>query len=240
MSSNPAFASISPATISKFAEQAHLHHAKKGDAIYQAGDDWERLGFVIDGTLAMIASEGGDRQLLYEQIGPGGFFGVSAIFDGEPAMARTIVLSPAATYAWISRAAVLELCNVDAALSFALATVIARRLRNVTALLAEQISLSTRERLARFLLNFADGTGMRSALEPLSSMTQTQIAAGAGTVKEVVAKLIGEFEADDALRRERGHVRYLNRQKLIRLAAGSALTPGTPQRRADGRKPPRL
>ena len=221
IASNPAFASVSKATVSKLAEQAHVHHAKKGDSIYQAGDDWERLGVVIDGTLAMMTSEGGDRQLLYEHVGAGGFFGVSAIFDGEPAMARTVVLSPVATFAWISRAGVLELCSGDAALSLALATVIARRLRNVTALLAEQINLSTRERLARFLLNFADGKGMRTALDPLASMTQTQIAAGAGTVKEVVAKLIGEFEADEALRRERGHVRFLNRQKLIKLAAGA-------------------
>jgi CRP-like cAMP-binding protein len=221
VSGNPAFRDVAAKTLEAFVANAQTLHARRGDEIYQAGDDWERLGFVLDGMLAMLASEGGERAHLYERIGAGGVFGVSSIFDGEPEMAHTIVLSREAVYAWVPRAAVLRLCREDPALALALATVIARRLRTVTALLAEQVNLSTRERLARFLLNFAEGTGMRSAAEPLSAMTQTQIAAATGTTKEVVARLIGEFEDDEALRRERGHVRYLNRQRLIRLAAGS-------------------
>lgn len=218
---NPAFHDVTPSTLEAFVGKAQALHARRGAEIYQAGDDWERLGFVLEGTLAMLASEGGERAHLYERIGAGGFFGVSSIFDGEPEMAHTIVLSREAVYACVPRDAVLSLCRRDPSLALGLATIIARRLRTVTALLAEQVNLSTRERLARFLLNFAEGTGMRSSAEPLSAMTQTQIAAATGTTKEVVARLIGEFEDEEALRRERGHIRYLNRQRLIRLAAGA-------------------
>jgi CRP-like cAMP-binding protein len=218
LSANPAFKSVGVATLEAFVDQAQTLRARRGQEIYKPGDDWERLGFVIEGTMAMLASEGGERRHLYEQIGESGLFGVSSIFDGEPEMAHTIVLSQEAIYAWVPRSAVLALCVKDPAFCLALATVIARRLRNVTALLAEQVNLSTRERLARFLLNFAEGTGMRSALEPLPAMTQGQIAAAAGTVKEVIARLIGEFEEGGALRRDHGHIRYLNRQRLIRLA----------------------
>jgi CRP-like cAMP-binding protein len=221
ISGNSALRDVSASTLEAFVGEAQAMHARRGAEIYQAGDDWERLGLVLEGTLAMLASEGGERAHLYERIGPGGFFGVSSIFDGEPEMAHTIVLSRDAAYAWFPREAVLRLCRRDPSLALGLATIIARRLRTVTALLAEQVNLSTRERLARFLLNFAEGTGMRSSSEPLSAMTQTQIAAATGTTKEVVARLIGEFEEDEALRRERGHIRYLNRQRLIRLAAGS-------------------
>lgn len=218
---NPMFQKLSRATLEEFVLHAQPKLARRGESIYEAGSDWKRLGFVISGTLAMLASEGGERQHLYERIGAGGFFGVSAVLDGEPEMSDTVVLSQTATYAWVPRERVLELCRSDSALSLALATVVARRLRNVTALLAEQLNLSTRERLARFLLNFAEGTGMRAALPPLPAMKQSQIAAAAGTVKEVVARLIGEFENDGALRREGGHIRYVHRQQLIRLAAGA-------------------
>lgn len=221
ISDNPLFRNLSRATLEAFIEHAQPLHARRGASIYHAGSDWKRLGFVLDGTVAMLASEGGDRQHLYERIGPGGFFGVSAVLDGEPEMSDTVVLSQSVTYAWIPRERVLALCHSDPTLALALATVIARRLRSVTALLSEQLNLSTRERLARFLLNFSEGTGMRSALSPLPAMTQSQIAAAAGTVKEVVARLVGEFESDGALRREGGHIRYLNRRRLIRLAAGT-------------------
>lgn len=223
---NPAFRNVPEQTVRSFAALAEISDARRGQPIYQAGDDWDRLGMVLEGTIAMLASEGGDRQHLYEQIRAGGFFGVSAMFDGEPEMADTVVLSQHARFAWMPCSGVLELCRNDPSLSIALATVIARRLRTVTALLGEQINLSTRERVARFLLNFADGTGLRSAIDPLPAMTQVQIASAAGTVKEVVARLIAEFEADDALRRERGRIRFLNRQKLIRLAAGAPYESG--------------
>ncbi|MEO9169872.1 MAG: Crp/Fnr family transcriptional regulator, partial [Candidatus Baltobacteraceae bacterium] len=158
IAAGPTFRNVPGATLDAFVANATTMHARRGQSIYHAGNDWERLGFVLEGTLAMLATEGGERQHLYEQIGAGGLFGVSAVFDGEPEMAHTVVLSQSATFAWIPRSAVLALCRKDSELSLALATVIARRLRNVTSLLAEQVSLSTRERLARFLLNFAEGT----------------------------------------------------------------------------------
>jgi hypothetical protein len=46
-------------------------------------------------------------------------------------------------------------------------------------------------------------------------MTQSQVAASAGTVKEVAARAIAELERLQALRRERGHIRYLDRTKLL-------------------------
>jgi hypothetical protein len=48
-------------------------------------------------------------------------------------------------------------------------------------------------------------------------MTQTQVAAAAGTVKEVAARAIADLERVQALRRERGHIRYLDRAKLLEI-----------------------
>ncbi|MBC5828935.1 MAG: hypothetical protein GIW98_01925 [Candidatus Eremiobacteraeota bacterium] len=43
--------------------------------------------------------------------------------------------------------------------------------------------------------------GLHPALPPLPSITQTQIAVAAGTVKEVAARAIAELEARRALKR---------------------------------------
>jgi len=48
-------------------------------------------------------------------------------------------------------------------------------------------------------------------------MTQSQIAAAAGTVKEVAARAIAELDERGLLRRERGHIRFLDRQGLVEL-----------------------
>ena len=44
-----------------------------------------------------------------------------------------------------------------------------------------------------------------------------QIAAAGGTVKEVAARAIAELESRKALRREHGHIRYLDREVLLEL-----------------------
>jgi hypothetical protein len=71
-------------------------------------------------------------------------------------------------------------------------------------------------RVANALLPYAaPEQGLHPALPPLPNMTQSQVAASAGTVKEVAARAIAELERLQALRRERGHIRYLDRTKLL-------------------------
>jgi hypothetical protein len=60
------------------------------------------------------------------------------------------------------------------------------------------------------------------AIAPLPNMTQSQIAASAGTVKEVAARAIAELERQGLLKRERGHIRYLNRQGLTDFVRAQA------------------
>ncbi|HVA26600.1 MAG TPA: helix-turn-helix domain-containing protein, partial [Candidatus Baltobacteraceae bacterium] len=55
------------------------------------------------------------------------------------------------------------------------------------------------------------------ALAPLPNLTQAHIAASAGTVKEVAARAIAELETGGYLLREHGHIRFLDRQKLVDL-----------------------
>jgi hypothetical protein len=57
--------------------------------------------------------------------------------------------------------------------------------------------------------------GLSPARAPLPNLTQAQIAAAAGTVKEVAARAIAELEQRELLKRERGHIRYLDRQGLL-------------------------
>lgn len=79
--------------------------------------------------------------------------------------------------------------------------------------LAANLSLYTvRARLARFLIELADS--------PQSSegWTQDEIAAQIGTVRDVVGRLLREFEAENIITRDRQKIRLLNREALIKEA----------------------
>jgi CRP-like cAMP-binding protein len=96
-----------------------------------------------------------------------------------------------------------------------LARVVAQRKRDALTSLGRQSTMSIIARIAQVLLPFATAErGLSLAIDPLPNLTQSQIAASAGTVKEVAARAIAELERLELLKRERGHVCYLDRQRL--------------------------
>lgn len=218
---NPLLQGVKPNTIEQLAAHACEFTASKGQTLYRPEESWPYLGLLVDGTLGMFA-EGGYRDYLYEEISPGDFFGVSGMFDARDAMARMVVLSRTARYAAIESDLARELCDTDAKLAVLLATVLAQRVRGLTSLLAVQVNLPTMTRMARYLLQHcADSPGLAPSTGTLPLMTQAQIAAAAGTTKEVAARLIRTLEEAAALRRERGHIRYLDRDRIAVFATSN-------------------
>jgi CRP/FNR family transcriptional regulator len=218
LASSQAFCDVPARVLQELVETAAVEEARKGTAIYEAAQRWEHLGFLVEGALAMFVPGEEARERLYEHIDPGHFFGISSMFDGEAEMARTVVVSKTATYALIERARAVELCKEHGVLAVAFAATLARRVRHTTSLLAAQINLTAQQRIARYLLGFAGGPGLSRARDPLPLMTQVQIGAAVGTVKEVVGRSVAAFERQGALQRERGHICWLHRERLMELA----------------------
>ncbi len=53
--------------------------------------------------------------------------------------------------------------------------------------------------------------GLTPSLQPLRRITQTQLAATAGAVKEVAARAVAELEAVGALQRAKGRIALVDR-----------------------------
>ena len=221
LAGNDAFCDVPARVLQQMAELASVAEARKGETIYKAGERWEHLGFLVDGCIAMLVPGDESKERLYEHAYAGHFFGVSSMFDGAPEMARTMVVSQRASYACIDRSAAVQLCKTHGALAVAFATTLARRVRRTTSLLAE-MNLSAQQRIARYLLEFAGAPGLSTALDPLPLMTQSQIGAAVGTVKEVVGRTVTAFEQQGAVQREHGRIRQVHRELLMRLGGVSA------------------
>jgi CRP-like cAMP-binding protein len=133
-------------------------------------------------------------------------------------MGRTVALSKVARYASVPFEALHEIAANEPELILSIAAATAQRNRTLASELAAQVSQPIIARVAAALLPYAaPERELHPALPPLPTMTQAQIAAAAGTVKEVAARAIAELERVQALRRERGHIRYLDRSKLLAM-----------------------
>jgi CRP-like cAMP-binding protein/uncharacterized protein (DUF2249 family) len=194
------------------------HHARKNEMVCAENEPCNALGVLLDGVLASFIGAGARERLLVH-LYPFDTFGQAEYFDGGNSIGRIAVLSKTARYALLPYSQVRELLGDNAAFLSALGATTSQRNRALVNALAAQVSQPIIARVATALLPYAaPEQGMHPALPPLPNMTQSQVAASAGTVKEVAARAIAELERLEALRRERGHIRYLDRTKLLQAA----------------------
>ncbi len=79
--------------------------------------------------------------------------------------------------------------------------------------LAAELSLYTvKARLARFLMDLAD------TRQIFDNWTQDEIAAQIGTVRDVVGRLLREFENQELIKRDRHQILLLERKGLTEIA----------------------
>lgn len=87
----------------------------------------------------------------------------------------------------------------------------AERLQNVTQLAAGLSSYSVRARLAQFLIDLGDKPGT-----PFG-WTQDEIAAQIGTVRDVIGRILREFEDQGQIKRDRHQILLLDRKGLTNI-----------------------
>jgi CRP/FNR family transcriptional regulator, cyclic AMP receptor protein len=214
----PAFANVRPDTFEVLAREATVHTVRRGQVIIPEGTDWPNVGIVSEGVLAVGSGSTHSRPRIFFEVFPYEMFGEVEFFDEAPANARVSALSKLARYIRIPRPVLMSAAKADCAVGMALGRVCAQRSRDLMQSLATQGTMPIIARIAQALAPFAvPEQGLAPALAPLPNMTQAQIAAAAGTVKEVAARAIAELEQRGLLKRERGHIRFLDREKLVAL-----------------------
>ena len=211
------FAHVDRAVLQHIIDAMDEHEERKGHVVVRENELLSGVGVVWSGSLARSCSGINRDRLLYEYL-PFEMFGIVEFFDRGRTMGRIAVISKTARYALIPSRVLRLVSQRNHTLLAALGEVCAQRARLLTDALNAQVSLPIIARVANALLPYAASErGLHAVLAPLPSMTQSQIAAAAGTVKEVAARAIADLEGREALKRERGRIRYLDREKLVEV-----------------------
>lgn len=214
----PMFSRLDDAARAQLARGATTHVARRGHTVAPENVEWPWLGVVLDGVLALSTGETAQRRRVFYELHQYEVFGETEFFDSAMTLGRTIVLSKNARYARIPYSEVREVCKQNPDLIFALGEVCAQHKRELIDALSDHAAMPIIARISQVLLRYSTpGQGLCPAVAPLPSMTQSLIAASAGTVKEVAARAIADLESRGALKRERGHIVALDRQVLLDL-----------------------
>lgn len=187
-------------------------HYPAGTLILIEGDQADAMYVVVHGRvkIARIGSNG--REQVLNVIPPGGHFNTVPIFDGGPCPANVEALEDVELLA-LPRLALLAVVEQYPPLALALLTEFTGRLRHMVTLVDELALHSVQGRLANLLLTQAAAAERGEDVPPL---TQAEIAARLGTVREMVGRTLKGFETLGLIRLDRGQITILDRAGLER------------------------
>jgi CRP/FNR family transcriptional regulator len=212
------FANAKASTIRDVAATATERSYRQSEPIFDEGEIWPYLAFVRTGKVVYtLLSPDGKTHALGERL-PLDPINETGTFDGGGATTRaealtdcTLVLVPAETIVHAIRN------DVELAIGFLTEASQARR-RSIDTI-SDLAFAHVLQRVAKFLLSYAPATtGMAKGLSGVENLSQAQIAAAAGTVRDMAARALLRLKNATAVELDRGRVRALDREKLEAFA----------------------
>jgi len=213
----PLFATLSPEGLAQIATVTVERRYTRGDIIILAGQEGGALYFVREGLVKIFrTSEEGKEQTL-RLIDAGHTFNDVPALDGGPNPASAMAMEPTVVCA-TSGAELRRLIRERPEVALATVHTLASALRSLVALVDDLSFRHVRARVARILIEHGQDGGADDNQPLRRRLTQQEIAAMAGTAREMVGRAIKELEAAGAIRSEHGHITVVSRERLQMLA----------------------
>jgi len=210
------FASAKQSTIQELATVATERSYRTGETIFDEGEMWPYLGFVRSGKVVYtLLSPDGKTHALGERLTHDPL-NESGTFDGGGATTRAEALTDCS----------LTLLPNDAELALGFLAAASQARRRSIDTIADLAFAHVLQRVAKFLMSYAPATtGMAPGLPGVENLSQAQIAAAAGTVRDMAARALIRLKNAAAVELDRGRVRSIDRARLQAFAHGVPAPP---------------
>ena len=174
------------------------------------GDPADAMYVIAQGHVKIARSSASGREQVLNVLGPGSHFNTVPMFDGGRCPANAQALTDVALLA-LPREHLLRVVERHPPLALALLKEFTGRLRHMVNLVDELALHTVQGRLAGLLLEQAAAADRGEALPPL---TQAEMAARLGTVREMIGRALKTFEGLGLIRLDRGTITLVDRAGL--------------------------
>ncbi len=206
------FEGCSPAELQWIRQYLSKKEVNKGQVVVRQGDPCDTLSFVASGVVKVYKTSADGKQQILHIAQKGESFGDIGIFDGGPAPASMVGITPALLYQ-IKKNDLQAILRKSPTVVMNALRVLAARVRRDSRLVEELSFDQVSNRVARLLLKYMEwetGSGIR--------LTQQDMANMVGSSREMVNKSLRYMEDRKALRTARKGIEIIDRIILETIA----------------------
>jgi len=188
----------------------------KGNELVEQGTDQDCTYLMVKGRVRIMQGDESDSEIVFREVGEGGWFGEIAALDRGERTASVLALSDGVV-AVMPRVIFINLILEHRQIAVKILESLASVIRSSNKRFSEVSSFSGVQRVYLMLLEMADPTPDGEwMVDPMPS--HEQIANQAMTSKDVVAKALSQILQMELAKRRSGKFYILNREKLKHLA----------------------
>ncbi len=216
LKSIPYFSGLSSAEFDSLRRLIFEKTVERGEVILLEGEPAEALFFVASGAVKVFKTSVEGKEQILNIVRPGESFNDVPVFDDGPNPTSAQAMGPVVLYG-VRKGELRAFLQEHPAVVLNVIKVLAERVRQLMSLVEDLSFRHVIGRVARILLEYAgDGTGPRPRL------TQQEMAAMAGTAREVVARSLKALEGEGAIRLDRHRIVITDKEALREMVAASA------------------
>ena len=207
----PYFARLDDEALKAVARAIVQRNYEPGEVIFLEGMPCAGLFLVQEGQVKLVKTSADGREQTLHFVQPGQSFNDVSVWDGEGNPVTAVAITPVTCWV-IDRESMLRLVEQYPVLAISVIESIARRTRHLVQLVEDLSFRPVQARLAKLLLDEAKAHGHQDHMPRL--MTQQEMAARLGTVREVVGRALRNLEHEGIIRIERHRIIIVDRKRL--------------------------
>jgi CRP-like cAMP-binding protein len=205
------FSDLSPAELESIRKSVFERTADRAEIVLLEGEPAEGLYFVVSGAVKVFKTSAEGKEQILSIVRPGESFNDVAIFDGDlnPASARA--MSTVLLYG-VRRNDIEAILRDHPQIALNVIKVLAKRVRQLVSLVEDLSFRHVISRVARILLEHIGGETGRGP-----RLTQQEMAAMAGTAREVVGRSLKALEEEGVIKLDRHRIIVRDKEGLQKI-----------------------
>jgi len=209
----PYFSGLSPGEIDSLKGFIFETTAERGKFILLESEPADALYFVVSGVVKVFKTSADGREQILQIVRPGESFNDAPVFDGGPNPASAQAMGPVVLYG-IKNSDMGAILRTHSQVALNVIHVLSQKLRHLVSLVEDLSFKHVTARLAKILLEYAgDGAGPAKP-----RLTQQEMAAMAGTAREMIGRSLKELEDEKIIRLEHHRIVVTDKEALKKWA----------------------